>query len=105
MTGVQTCALPILRLLGRAGATRGQAAALFGWHALFVVVTGIAAGAAAGSVTLLAVTRAVTGSWTPYIPLVPAASLAATVTALAASAIMLPFAVMSRPARGGYQES
>jgi len=37
----------VLRLLGRVGATRGQAAAVFGWQAVFVTVTGLAAGAAA----------------------------------------------------------
>ena len=31
----------MLRLLGRVGATRGQVAAAFGWHVLFVTVTGL----------------------------------------------------------------
>jgi ABC-type antimicrobial peptide transport system permease subunit len=65
----------VLRLLGRVGATRGQVAALFGWQVVFVAGTGLVAGAAAGAVTLLTVTRAVTGNWTPFIPLVPAAGL------------------------------
>src|SRR5207253_2508146 len=43
-----------LRLLGRVGASRGQVAASFGWHALFVTVTGVVAGMAAGAVTLVA---------------------------------------------------
>jgi putative ABC transport system permease protein len=85
-----------LRLLGRVGATRGQAIAVFGWHALFVVVTGLAAGAAVGVVTLLAVTRAATGSWVPYVPPAPAAGLAAGVAALTVAAVMIPLAVMSR---------
>ena len=34
----------VLRLLGRVGATRGQAAAVFGWQAAFVTVTGLVAG-------------------------------------------------------------
>jgi putative ABC transport system permease protein len=38
----------VLRLLGRVGATRGQAAAVFGWQAAFVIVTGLLAGTAAG---------------------------------------------------------
>ena len=85
-----------LRLLGRVGATRGQAAAVFGWQAVFVIVTGLVAGAAAGTVTLLAVTRAATGSWVPCIPAAPAAGLAAGVAALTLGAVMVPFAAMSR---------
>jgi putative ABC transport system permease protein len=85
-----------LRLLRRVGATRGQAAAVFGWQAVFVIVTGLLAGAAAGTVTLLAVTRAATGSWVPYIPAAPAAGLAAGVAVLTLGAVMVPFAAMSR---------
>jgi putative ABC transport system permease protein len=85
-----------LRLLGRVGATRGQVTALFGWHALFVVSTGLVAGAAAGAVTLLTVTRAVTGSWIPFIPLAPAASLIAAVAAITVGAVMIPLRLMSR---------
>jgi putative ABC transport system permease protein len=86
----------VLRLLGRVGATRGQVAAVFGWQAVFVAGTGMVAGAAAGAVTLLTVTRAVTGSWTPFIPLAPAVGLVALVAALTAGAVMIPFGLMSR---------
>ena len=86
----------VLRLLGRVGATRGQVAAMFGWHVVFVASTGLVAGAAAGAVTLLTVTRAVTGSWTPFIPLTPALALVAVVAALTAGAVMIPLRVMSR---------
>jgi putative ABC transport system permease protein len=86
----------VLRLLGRVGATRGQAAAVFGWQAAFVTVTGLIAGTAAGSVALFAVTRAATGSWTPYIPLGPAAGLVAAMIALIAGAVMIPFWAMRR---------
>jgi ABC-type lipoprotein release transport system permease subunit len=78
------------------GATRGQVAAVFGWQAVFVAGTGMVAGAAAGAVTLLTVTRAVTGSWTPFIPLAPAVGLVALVAALTAGAVMIPFGLMSR---------
>jgi hypothetical protein len=44
---------------------------------------------------LLTVTRAVTGSWTPFIPLAPAVGLVAVVAALTAGAVMIPFGVMS----------
>ena len=86
----------VLRLLGRVGATRGQVAAVFGWQALFVAGTGLVAGAAAGAVTLLTVTRAVTGSWTPFIPPTAAVGLVAVVVALTVGAVMIPFGVMSR---------
>jgi putative ABC transport system permease protein len=86
----------VLRLLGRVGATRGQAAAVFGWQAAFVIVTGLVAGAAAGTVTLFAVTRAATGSWAPYIPLGPAAGLVAAVITVTAGAVMIPFWMMRR---------
>ena len=86
----------VLRLLGRVGATRGQAAAVFAWHALFVTVTGLIAGVAAGAVTLLAVTRAATGSWVPFVPFGPAAGLAGAVAALTLAAVMIPFLAMAR---------
>jgi putative ABC transport system permease protein len=85
-----------LRLLGRLGATRGQLAATFGWHALFVTVAGVLAGVAAGAATLAAVTRALTGTWTPYIAPAPAAAIIAIVAALTAGAILIPFRAMSR---------
>ena len=64
---------------------------MFGWQALFVAGTGLIAGAAAGAITLLTVTRAVTGSWTPFIPLAPAAGLVLAVVAVTTGAIMIPF--------------
>ena len=84
-----------VRLLSRAGATRTQLAGMFGWQALFVTVLGIAAGAAVCAGTLTAIDRAVTGSPAPYIPLVPAALLAATVAALATGTIMASAHAMS----------
>jgi putative ABC transport system permease protein len=86
----------VLRLLGRVGATRGQVVAMFGWHAMFVTVTGLVAGAAAGAVTMLTVTRAVTGSWTPFIALGPAAALVTGVAAITAAAVLIPVLLMAR---------
>ena len=86
----------VLRLLGRVGATRGQLGAMFGWHVLFVASTGLVVGAAAGAVTLFTVTRAITGAWTPFIPLVPGLALVGVVSALTAGAVMIPFRLMSR---------
>jgi putative ABC transport system permease protein len=85
-----------LRLLGRAGATRGQVIAVFGWHAAFVIGTGLLTGAAAGAVAMLTVTRAATGSWAPYIPLPPAAGLVLAVAALTVGAVMIPVRLMLR---------
>jgi len=86
----------VLRLLGRVGATRGQLGAMFGWHVVFVASTGLVAGAAAGAVTLFTVTRAITGAWTPFIPLVPGVALVGVVAALTAGAVLIPFRLMSR---------
>jgi putative ABC transport system permease protein len=86
-----------VRLLGRVGVTRRQVAAVFGWHVLFVIVTGLVAGVAAGAVTLLAVTRAATGSWVPFVPSGPAAAIVAAVAVLTAGAVLIPFLAMSRP--------
>jgi putative ABC transport system permease protein len=85
-----------LRLLGRAGATRGQVVAVFGWHAAFVILTGLLTGAAAGAVAMLAVTRAATGSWVPYIPLGQGAGLVLAVAVLTVAAVMIPARLMLR---------
>ena len=83
-----------LRLLGRSGATRGQVTAVFGWHAAFVIVTGLVAGVAAGAVAMLTVTRAATGSWVPYISLAPATGLVLAVAVLTLAAVMIPVRLM-----------
>jgi hypothetical protein len=49
-----------------------------------------------GAVTQLSVTRAVTGSWTPFIPLVPAIGLVTMVAVITMGAVMIPFGAMSR---------
>ncbi|HEX6524760.1 MAG TPA: FtsX-like permease family protein [Streptosporangiaceae bacterium] len=86
----------LLRLLGRLGTTRGQLTAMFGWHALFVALTGVLAGIAAGAATLLGVTRALTGTWTPYITPGPAIAIIAVVGVLTAASILIPFRLMAR---------
>ena len=85
-----------VRLLGRAGATRGQVSAVFGWHAAFVIGAGLLTGAAAGAVAMLTVTRAVTGSWAPYIPITPATGLVLAVAALTVGAVMIPARLLLR---------
>ena len=85
------------RLLGRVGATRGQVAAAFGWHVLFVTVTGVAAGAAAGAVTLVAVARAATFTGVPFIPHSPCSGGSLSRSApLTGAAVTIPFYAMSR---------
>jgi hypothetical protein len=69
---------------------------MFGWQALFVTVLGIVAGAAVCAGTLAAIDRAATGSSMPYIPLAPAALIAATVAALATGTIMASARAVSR---------
>jgi len=86
----------LLRLLGRLGTTKGQLTAMFGWHVLFVAVTGVVAGIAAGAATLLGVTRAQTGAWTPYITAGPAVTIIAVVGVLTAASILIPFRLMTR---------
>jgi putative ABC transport system permease protein len=82
-------------LLARIGATARQLAAAFGWQALFVTVTGIAAGAAVCAGTLIGLDRAVTGTAVPYIPATPAALIVAAVAALAFGTIMTTFTAIS----------
>lgn len=85
-----------VRLLARVGATTGQLAWSFGWQALFVTVTGVAAGAAVCAGTLAGLSRAVTGSAAPFIPAGPAALLIAAVAALTLGAVLTSFAAMTR---------
>jgi putative ABC transport system permease protein len=85
-----------VRLLSRAGATWTQLAGMFGWQALFVTVMGIVAGAVVCAGTLTAIDRAVTGSPAPYIPLAPAALIAATVAALTTGTIMASARAVAR---------
>jgi len=85
-----------VRLLSRIGATTRQLAAVFGWQALFVTITGIAAGGAVCAGTLIGLDRAVTGTAVPYIPTAPAALIVTAVAALAFGTIMGTFTAISR---------
>ena len=66
-----------LRLLTRVGTTRGQLLGLAWWQTGLVAVTGLLAGAAAGTPALIAIGRAITGDTTPYLPTARSAALAA----------------------------
>ena len=83
-----------VRLLSRIGATTRQLAGAFRWQALFITVTGIAAGGAVCAGTLIGLDRAVTGSAVPYIQAASAALIVSAVAALTFAAIMTSFAAM-----------
>jgi putative ABC transport system permease protein len=84
-----------VRLLSRIGATTRQLAGAFRWQAMFITVTGIAAGGAVCAGTLIGLDRAVTGTAVPYIPVAPAALIATAVAALTFGTIMTTFAAMA----------
>jgi putative ABC transport system permease protein len=84
-----------VRLLARTGATKRQVAVMFGWHALFVTVTGIGAGAAVAAGTLIGVDMAQTGTLVPYIPPTGAAAVIGSVAVLATATIMASLRAMA----------
>jgi len=84
-----------VRLLARTGATRRQVAGIFGWHALFVTVIGVGAGALVAGGTLIALDRAITGTAVPYIPITAGAGIIGTVAILATGTIMLSLRAMT----------
>lgn len=79
-----------LSLLSSLGATRAQLVAMAGWQTAAVAVIGIACGVAAGAAALLGVTKAITGSWNPYLPPAPVAGFVLATLAMTAAAIIGP---------------
>jgi hypothetical protein len=65
---------------------------MIAWRPAAASAAAVGAGIAAGAITLITVSRAVTGGW-PYLPLAPAMVMAGSVLALAVTA------ALSRPAR------
>jgi putative ABC transport system permease protein len=88
-----------VRLLARTGATARQVTGMFGWHALLVTVTGIAAGALVAAGALIAIGKAETGTPVPYIPPTGAAAVVGSVAVLATATIMASLRAM--PGRRG----
>jgi putative ABC transport system permease protein len=88
-----------VRLLARTGATARQVAGMFGWHAQFVTVTGIGAGALMAAGTLIALDKAETGTPVPYIPPTGAVAVIGSVAVLATATIMASLRAM--PGRRG----
>ncbi|WP_051740130.1 FtsX-like permease family protein, partial [Kitasatospora sp. MBT66] len=78
-------------LLRLAGTTRGQVRRMMRWEALLVAATGLGVGAVIAWVTLVPVTRGLTGA-SPYVP--PGTALP-----LAAGAVALCLAATAAPAR------
>jgi putative ABC transport system permease protein len=88
-----------VRLLARTGATARQVTGMFGWHALFVTVTGIGAGALVAVGALIAIDKAETGTPVPYIPPTGAAAVIGSVAVLATATILISLRAM--PQRRG----
>ncbi len=84
-----------VRLLARTGATARQVTGMFGWHALFVTVTGIGAGALVAAGTLVGVDKANTGTPVPYIPPTGAVAIIGSVAVLATGTIMASLRAMT----------
>ena len=89
-----------LLLLCRVGATTGQLLRATAWQSALLAGTGIAAGLAAGGITLCTMTRAITGNW-PYIPVPAGVAVTATVLALTLAATLGPTALLLRRAGPG----
>jgi putative ABC transport system permease protein len=88
-----------VRLLARTGATARQVTGMFGWHALFVTVTGIGAGALVAAGFLIGVDKVETGTAVPSIPATGAVAVIGSVAVLAAVTIMASLRAM--PQRRG----
>ncbi len=84
-----------VRLLARTGATARQVTGLFGWHALFVTVTGIGTGVLVAAGALIALDKAQTGTPVPYIPLTGAAAVTGSVAVRATATIMISPSAMT----------
>jgi hypothetical protein len=66
-----------------------------GWHALFVTVTGIGAGALMAAGTLAAVDKAITGTRVPYIPPTAGVVIIGSVAVLATGTIIASLHAMT----------
>jgi putative ABC transport system permease protein len=84
-----------LELLRRIGATAGQLLTATAWQAALVAGAGIAAGLAAGGVTLCTMTRAITGTW-PYIPVSAGLAVIGCALALTFAGTLGPTALLLR---------
>ena len=86
----------MLRLLRRIGATRRQLTAMTAWQSGTLSLVGVLLGAGTGVASLASVSRALTGSWMPYLTATPVLVIAGVVTALTLAATLGPTAVLLR---------
>lgn len=84
-----------LVLLARVGATARQLLAATAWQAATVALVGAVLGAGAAAAVVAAVSRALTGSWTPHLPWPSLTLVLGLVVALTALATLVPAARMS----------
>ena len=68
---------------------------MFGWHALFVTITGVGAGALIAAGALAAVNEAITGAPVPYIPPTAGAVIIGSIAVLATGTIMASLRAMT----------
>jgi putative ABC transport system permease protein len=78
------------RLLSRVGATTTQLLSMPGWQILVLSITGITLGAAAAAASILAVTKALTSAWTPYVTWPPVVLIVGVVLGLTTLSIFIP---------------
>jgi putative ABC transport system permease protein len=86
-----------LALLRRVGATAGQLLAMTTWQAAEITLVGVLLGAGAAAVAVVAVTKALTGSWLPYLSWAPAAVILGPVVLLTGLAMLAPTTRMLAP--------
>jgi putative ABC transport system permease protein len=86
----------LLGLLRRIGATRRQLTAMTAWQSGALSLIGVLLGAACGAASLASVSRALTGSWMPYLTATPLLVIVGVVTALTLAATLGPTAVLLR---------
>jgi putative ABC transport system permease protein len=85
-----------IALLDRVGATRRQLLAVAGWQTGAVAGIGVVCGVGTGLAALLAATKAVTGSWVPYVPAGPVIGVLLATVVLTAAAIVGPTIALTR---------
>src|SRR5487761_1512482 len=85
-----------LLLLRRLGATTQQLAAMTASQSAVLALVGIGLGAVAGAATLASVSRALTGSWVPYLTVRPVLAIPGIVLALTMAATLGPAAWILR---------
>jgi putative ABC transport system permease protein len=89
-----------LLLLDRVGADSRQLLSMAGWQTVAITAMGVVFGVGSGAAALIAVTRALTGDWHPYLPVPALTGLGTAIVGLTAAAILVPTAlILRRPAR------